>query len=130
MENKFHTSTNWAPWLGLGFLLSTIAFSSVNDTWLMIVLAILSFLPAFIVRLTLRGYFQVDNFLLRFGYDRKKGRHISFSIPMMDIVSVKRIGKSILIQHTQDKTLYTRVHDSEAFVNALLKYNPRIKLVT
>jgi hypothetical protein len=127
MEKKFYTSTNWAPWLGFGFLLSTFFFSYITDTWLMILLVVLGFLPAFIVHLTLRGYFVMDNFLLRFCYDRKEGRGVSYSIPILDILSVKRIGKSIEIQHTKDKILYTRVHDSEAFVNQLLKYNPRIK---
>jgi hypothetical protein len=128
MENKFYTSTNWAPWLGLGFLLSTIFFSSISETWLMIALVIFSFLPAFIVRLTLRGYYQMDNFLLRYAYDRKEGRKVSFSIPMMDIQSVKKAGKSLQITHTKNIVLNTRVHDAETFVGLLLKYNPRIKL--
>jgi hypothetical protein len=129
MEKKFHTSTNWAPWLGFGFLLSMVIFSYINATWLMILLAVLSFLPALIVRLTLKGYFVMDNFLLRYAYDCKEERQVSYSIPMLDILSVRRIGKSIEILHTKDKLLYIRVHDAETFVNQLLKYNPRITLL-
>ncbi len=129
MENKFYTSTNWAPWLGLGFLLSFIFFGTIGDAWLMILLAILSFLPALIVRLTLRGYFLVDNFQVKYCYDRKNGRGTSFSMPISDIHEVKRVGKSILIHHDGGKKLHTRVHQSEAFVNLLLKYNPRINLL-
>jgi hypothetical protein len=129
MEKKFHTSTNWAPWLGFGFLLSMVIFSYINATSLVVMLVVLSFLPALIVRLTLRGYFVMDNFLLRYAYDRKEEKHISYSIPMLDILSVKRIGRSIEIQHTKNKVLYTRVYDAETFVNQLLKYNPRITLL-
>lgn len=129
MENKFYTSTNWAPWLGLGFLLSMLIFGTVSSVWLMCVLVILSFLPALIVRLTLKGYFVVDNFQVKYCYDRKNGRGTSFSIPMSDIQEVKRVGKSTLIQYDRGKTLHTRVHESEAFVNLLLKYNPRINLL-
>jgi hypothetical protein len=130
MENKFYTSTNWAPWLGLGFLLSTIFFGTINDTWLMVLLVILSFLPALMVKLTLKGYFLVNNFQVKYCYDRQHERSVSFSIPIVDIISVKRIGKSVLINHTVDKTSYTRVHEAETFVNLLLKYNPRITILT
>ena len=128
MEKKFYTSTNWAPWLGLGFLLSTIFFGTVDNSWLMALLIVLSFLPALIVYLTLNGYYMLDNFQLKYCYDRKNGRGTSFSLPISDIKEVKRNGKSILIGYDGGKTLNTRVHESEAFVQLLLKYNPKIKL--
>jgi hypothetical protein len=128
MEKKFYTSTNWAPWLGLGFLLSTIFFGTLDNGWLTFLLVLLSFLPAFIVSLTLRGYYLVDNFQVKYCYDRKNGRGTSFSIPISDIEAVTRQNKSVLIQYDKGKSRHTRIHEAEAFVSLLLKYKPQIKI--
>lgn len=129
MDTKFYTSTNWAPWLGAGFILTTIFFGIISDTWMLSLLVTLSFLPALIVWLTLGGYFLVDNLDVKYCYDRKNGRKISFSIPLNDITEVKRIGKSVVIHYDKDETYSSRIHQSEAFVAALLKYNPKIKVI-
>jgi hypothetical protein len=128
MDTKFYTSTNWAPWLGAGFILSTLFFGIISDMWILSGMVALSFLPALIVRLTLGGYFWVDNLDVKYCYDRKSGRFTSFSIPLNDITAVKRIGKSVVIYYDRGESYSSRIHQSEAFVAALLKFNPKIEL--
>jgi hypothetical protein len=128
MDTKFYTSTNWAPWLGVGFVLSTLFFGIISDVWILSTMVALSFLPAFIVWLTLSGYFVVDNLEVKYCYDRKSGRATSFSIPMKDITEVKRLGKSVVIYYDQGESYESRIQQSEAFVAALLKFNPKIEV--
>ena len=126
MDTKFYTSTNWAPWLGLGFVLSSIFFGVVSNNWWLSFFVFLSFLPAIIVAFTLRGYYLVDNLQVKYCYDRKSGRQTSFSIPISDITQVKRVGKTVVLHYDRGEVYNTRVHQAEAFVSALLKYNPKI----
>ena len=126
MDTKFYTSTNWAPWLGLGFVLSSIFFGTVSNNWLLSFLVFLSFLPAIIVAFTLRGYYLVDNLQVKYCYNRKSGRKTSFSIPISDITHVKRVGKTVVLHYDRGEVYNTRIHQAEAFVAALLKYNPKI----
>ena len=126
MDTKFYTSTNWAPWLGLGFVLSSIFFGVVSNNWLLSFLVFLSFLPAIVVAFTLRGYYLVDNLQVKYCYDRKNGRQTSFSIPISDITEVKRVGKTVVFHYDRGEVYNTRIHEAEAFVAALLKYNPKI----
>lgn len=126
MDTKFYTSTNWAPWLGLGFVLSSIFFGVVSNNWLLSFLVFLSFLPAIVVAFTLRGYYLVDNLQVKYCYDRKNGRQTSFSIPISDITEVNRVGKTVVFHYDRAKVYNTRIHEAEAFVAALLKYNPKI----
>ena len=126
MDTKFYTSTNWAPWLGLGFVLSSIFFGTVSNNWLLSFLVFLSFLPAIIVAFTLRGYYLVDNLQVKYCYDRKNGRKTSFSIPISDITQVKRVGKTVVLHYDRGEVYNTRIHQADAFVAALLKYNPKI----
>ena len=126
MDTKFYTSTNWAPWLGLGFVLSSIFFGVVSNNWLLSFLVFLSFLPAIVVAFTLRGYYLVDNLQVKYCYDRKNGRQTSFSIPISDITQVKRVGKTVVFHYDRGEVYNTRIHEAEAFVAALLKYNPKI----
>ena len=126
MDTKFYTSTNWAPWLGLGFVLSSIFFGVVSNNWWLSFLVFLSFLPAIVVAFTLRGYYLVDNLQVKYCYDRKKGRQTSFSIPISDITEVKRVGKTVVLHYDRGEVYNTRIHEAEAFVAALLKYNPKI----
>ncbi len=126
MDTKFYTSTNWAPWLGLGFVLSSIFFGTVSNNWLLSFFVFLSFLPALIVAFTLRGYYLVDNLQVKYCYDRKNGRQTSFSIPISDITQVNRVGKTVILHYDRGEVYNTRVHQAEAFVAALLKYNPKI----
>ncbi len=128
MDTKFYTSTNWAPWLGAGFILSTIFFGVISNMWLLTFMVALSFLPALIVWLTLGGYFLVDNLEVKYCYDRKRGRATSFSIPLNDITEVKRIGRSVVIYYDKSESYSSRIHQSAAFVAALLKFNPTIKV--
>ena len=126
MDTKFYTSTNWAPWLGLGFVLSSIFFGVVSNNWWLSFFVFLSFLPAIIVAFTLRGYYLVDNLQVKYCYDRKYGRQTSFSIPISDITQVKRVGKTVVFHYDRGEVYNTRIHQAEAFVAALLKFNPKI----
>ena len=128
MDTKFYTSTNWAPWLGLGFVLSSIFFGVVSNNWLLSFLVFLSFLPAIVVAFTLRGYYLVDNLQVKYCYDRKNGRQTSFSIPISDITEVNRVGKTVVFHYDRGEVYNTRIHEAEAFVAALLKYNPKINV--
>jgi hypothetical protein len=127
MKVKYYTSTNWAPWLGFAFLLSTFFFSAISNGFLMALLILLSFLPAAVVYLTLRGYFVVDNFQIKYCYGYKSGATTSFSIPLSDIKAIENIGKAVAIYTEKGDTYHNRVHDAPAFVEAILKYNPRIE---
>ncbi len=92
----------------------------------MVLLILLSFIPAAIVYLTLRGYFVVDNFQIKYCYDYKSSTTASFSIPLSDIKTIEQKGKAVAIQTEKGETYYNRVHDAPAFVEAIMKYNPRI----
>jgi hypothetical protein len=127
MKIKYYTSTNWAPWLGFAFLLSTFFFSTISNNFLMLGLILLSFLPAAVVYLTLRGYFVVDNFQIKYCYEYKTGATTSFSIPLSDIKTIEQKGKAVAIYTERGETYYNRVHDAPTFVDAILKYNPRIE---
>jgi hypothetical protein len=129
MNTKFYASTNWLPWLLIAFILSSIFLGLISEIWLLMTLIALSFLPMIIVRLTLNGYFLVDNFEVKYCYDRRAGRKISFSIPLSDIQSVQRLGKSVVINYDKGEVFNTRIHQSEAFMAELLKYNPEISLI-
>ncbi len=129
MDTKFYTSTNWAPWLGGAFLITTLIFGFVSNPWVLAILVILCFLPALVVSLTLKGYFVVDNLSVKYCYDRKNGVKTNFTIPLNDISKVKRIGKSVVIYYNRGESYSSRVHQSEDFVNTLTRLNPHIKVV-
>ncbi len=128
MEKRYYTSTNWAPWLGLGFALSPLVLTFVSLGWLLFVLLFLSFLPAIVVALTLRGYFLLENNQIKYCYDRKKGRDTDIAISLVDITRIKRVGKSVEISFDKDDNITKRIHDTEAFVKDIMERNPRIEL--
>jgi hypothetical protein len=127
MEKRYYTSTNWAPWLGLGFLLSSIFLGFVSNGWLSAFLVFLSFLPAIVVALTLRGYFLIENNQIKFCYDRKKGRQTNFAISIVDVTHVQRIGRSVAITFDTDEEVTKRVYEADKFVEEIMQRNPRIK---
>jgi hypothetical protein len=129
MEKKYDTSTNWAPWLGISFILSTIFFGIVNNVWVLIALLLLSFLPPLIVALTLRGYFIIENNQLKYFYKRRKERKARFIINLMDINEIRRVGKSVFIYHGNDNQFIRRVHDSNGLVKDIMQRNSNIKLI-
>jgi hypothetical protein len=129
MEKKYDTSTNWAPWLGISFLLSTIFFGIVSNGWVLTALLLLSFLPSLIVALTLRGYFIIENNQLKYFYKRRKERKARFVINMMDIKEIRRVGKSVFINYGNENQFIRRVHDSEKLVKDILQRNSNIKLI-
>ena len=128
MEKRYYTSTNWAPWLGLGFALSPLVLTFVSLGWLLFVLLFLSFLPAIVVALTLRGYFLLENNQIKYCYDRKSGRDTDIAISLVDITRIKRVGKSVAISFDRDDNITKRIHETDAFIQDIMERNPRIEL--
>lgn len=129
MEKKFYTSTNWLPWLGFGFVLSMLFFAYISHWLLLVLLLIVSFLPALVVRLTLRGYFVIESNKIKLCYDRSAKRETSTEIPLLQISEVRCVGKSVVIYYGSSNEYSTRIHESKDFVELMLKYNPQIKLL-
>ena len=129
MEKRYYTSTNWAPWLGLGFALSPLVLAFVSLGWLLFILLFLSFLPAIVVALTLKGYFLLENNQIKYCYDHKNGRNTDIAISLMDVTQIRRVGKSVAISFDRDDKITKRVHDTDAFIQDILERNPRIELV-
>jgi hypothetical protein len=130
MERKFFTTTNWAPWLGVAFLVSPLIFGAVKSWYILIPLLILCFLPAIIVALTLRGYLIIEANKVKYCYDRKGVRELSTEIPLLHITDVQQVGKSVIIHYDKENTFGCRLQNAPEFVELLLKYNPQIKRIT
>jgi hypothetical protein len=128
MEKQYKISTNWAPWLALGFLLSTVFFGIVSNGWLLFLLIFLSFLPAIIVGLALRGYVILDNNQVKLCYDRRSGRQTTSTINIADITSIERIGKSLIFHLDNDEDIKMRVSWANQLVQDIAAQNPRIEI--
>ena len=127
MDKQYKISTNWSPWLGLGFLLSTFFFGIVSNGWLLFFLILLGFLPAILVALALRSYIIIDNNQVKHCYDRKNGRQTDSVINIVDITAVERVGKSIIFHLDKDDDITVRVSLANELVQDLLARNPRIE---
>ena len=127
MDKQYKISTNWSPWLGLSFLLSTLFFGIVSNGWLLFFLIVLSFLPAIIVALALRSYVIIDNNQVKQCYDRKNGRETTLSINIVDITAIERVGKSIVFHLDREEDITMRVSWANELVQDLLNRNPRIE---
>jgi hypothetical protein len=127
MEKQYKLSTNWLPWLGFGFLLSTIFFGFVSNGWLLFVLILLSFMPAIVVALALNGYVVLDNNQIKICYDRQNGREMTAALNIADITSIERVGKSIVfhLDNGEEETL--RVSWANLLVQDIVEQNPRIQ---
>ena len=129
MEKKFYTSTNWLPWLGVGFVLSIFLFSYISNWFLLAFLLVLTFLPALAVRMTLKGYFVIEGNKVKLCYDRKEKRDMSNEIPLLQISEVRQVGKSVVIYYGSGNEFSSRIHEAKDFVALMLKYNPQIKML-
>jgi hypothetical protein len=127
MEKQYKISTNWSPWLGLGFMLSTLFFGIISNGWLLFFSIVLSFLPAIVVALALRGYVVLDNNQIKLCYDRKGGRETTSVINIVDITVIERIGKSIVFHLDNDDEVAMRVSWANQLVQDILAQNPRIE---
>jgi hypothetical protein len=128
MEKKYKISTNWSPWLGLGFLLSSFFFGLVSNGWLLFLLILLSFLPAIVVKLALSGYVILDNNQIKTCYDRRSGRQTTDALNIADITAVERIGKSVIFHLDNDQDVTMRVSWANELVQDIIAQNPRIEL--
>ena len=129
MEKRFYVSTNWAPWLAVGFVLSTVFFGIVSNGWLLLLLIILSFLPVLVVAVALRGYFILENNQIKFCYDRRMGRSTDYAISLVDVTRLEQVGKSVVISFDRGDEITARIHDAAAFVHEIVQQNPRIECV-
>jgi hypothetical protein len=127
MEKQYKLSTNWLPWLGFGFLLSTIFFGFVSNGWLLFVLILLSFMPAIVVALALKGYVVLDNNQIKICYDRKNGRETTSALTVADITSIERVGKSIVFHLDNEEDVTMRVSWANLLVEEIIEQNPRIE---
>jgi hypothetical protein len=127
MEKQYKLSTNWLPWLGLGFLLSTIFFGFVSNGWLLLLLILLSFMPAIVVALALEGYVLIENNQVKTCYDRRSGRETTSALNIADITSIERVGKSLVFHLDNDEDVTMRVSWANLLVQEILEQNPRIE---
>ena len=127
MEKQYQLSTNWSPWLALGFLLSTFFFGIVSNGWFLFLLILVSFLPAIIVALALRGYVVLDNNQIKTCYDRRGGRETTSALNISDITSIERVGKSVIFHLDNDEDVTMRVSWANQLVQDIVAQNPRIE---
>ena len=127
MEKQYQLSTNWSPWLALGFLLSTFFFGIVSNGWFLFLLILVSFLPAIIVALALRGYVVLDNNQIKTCYDRRNGRETTSALNIIDITSIERVGKSVIFHLDNDEDVTMRVSWANQLVQDIVAQNPRIE---
>ena len=129
MEKKYKLSTNWLPWLAIGFLLSTFFFGVISDGWLLFFLIFLSFLPAIVVALALRGYVILENNQIKTCYNRKNGPEMTSAINIADVNSIERMGKSIIFHLDNDEDVALRVHWANELVEEITTQYPHIEWV-
>jgi hypothetical protein len=130
MEKQYKLSTNWAPWLALGFLLSYLFFGLISNGWLLVFLIFLSFLPAILVALVLRGYVVLENNQLKTCYDRKAGRETTSELNIADVKSIERVGKSLIFHLDNDEDVTMRVSWANQLVEDIAAQNSRIEVPT
>ena len=129
MEKQYKLSTNWLPWLAIGFLLSTFFFGVISDGWLLFFLIFLSFLPAIVVALALRGYVILENNQIKTCYNRKNGPEMTSAISISDVNSIGRVGKSIIFHLDNDEDVALRVSWANELVEEIITQCPRIELI-
>jgi hypothetical protein len=127
MEKQYKLSTNWLPWLGFGFLLSTVFFGFVSNGWVLFLLILLSFMPAIVVALALKGYVLMENNQLKVCYDRRSGRETTSALNIVDITSIERVGKSLVFHLDNGEEETMRVSWANLLVQEILEQNPRIE---
>jgi hypothetical protein len=127
MKKQYKISTNWLPWLGFGFLLSTVFLGFVSNSWLLFLLIILSFMPAIVVALALKGYVLLENNQIKTCYDRKIGREVTSSLNVVDITSIERVGKSLVFHLDNDEDVTMRVSWANILAQEIVEQNPRIE---
>jgi hypothetical protein len=127
MEKQYKLSTNWLPWLGFGFLLSTIFFGIISNGWLLLGLILLSFMPAIVVALALQGYVLHENNQLKICYDRQSGRETTSALNIADVTSIERVGKSLVFHLDNDEDVTLRVSWANLLAQEIVEKNPRIK---
>jgi hypothetical protein len=127
MEKQYKLSTNWLPWLALGFLLSTFFFGVISNSFLLVFAIVLSFLPAIIVSISLRGYLVIENNQIKTCYDRKNGRQTTSALNITDITSIERVGKSIIFHLDSEEDVTMRVSWANQLAEEIVAQNPRIE---
>jgi len=131
MNEKYYHSINWAPWLGFAFLLTGFFFSTISNNYLLAFLIALSFTPALTVLFLLRRYsvFTTEHFLTDY-YKRATGDAILETVNLLDVQTVRWIGKSVLLIQSDGTTKAQRFKKSEAFIDQLRKISPNVSIIT
>lgn len=91
----------------------------------------LSFLPALAVLFLLRRYsvFTTEHFLTDY-YQRATGDAILETVNLLDVQTVRWIGKSVILIQTDGSTKAQRFKKSEAFIAQLRKITPNVSVIT
>lgn len=131
MREKYYHSVNWAPWIGFAFLLTGFFFSTISNNYLLALLIVLSFLPALAVFFLLRRYsvFTTEHFLTDY-YKRATGDAILETINLLDVQTVRWIGKSVILIQTNGTIKAQRLKKSDAFIAQLQKIAPNVSVIT
>ncbi len=133
-DKKFYTTTNWAPWLGIGILLSSFFFSIVSNPVMLVGLIFLSFLPSIVVALSLKTYFVVEDQQVNLYYDRPSDGYDTpeeaLSVNIEDIDVIRKIGKSVILKLNSGEVFARRVKNADAFVQTLSDKRAAISVVT
>ena len=127
MNKIYPISTNWAPWVGIGFVLSTIFFGIVNGIVLTI-LVILSFLPAIVVALNLQGFYTIDNNQIQFFPNKNRVKKPISVLNIADVTHIEQVGKSLVFHVKELENITTRVKNAQLFVQDIVKQNPLITI--
>ncbi len=127
MVKQYKLSTNWSPWLALGFVLSSFFFGFISNGWLLFLGIFVSFLPAIIVALNLRGYVVMENNQLKTCYERQNGRQTTAALNLADVTSIDRVGKSIVFHLDNEEAVTMRVSWANELAQDIVAQNPRIE---
>ncbi|MDZ7878141.1 MAG: hypothetical protein U5L45_10750 [Saprospiraceae bacterium] len=99
----------------------------MSNGWLLFLLILLSFMPAIVVALALRGYVLLENNQIKICYDRQKGREVTYALNISDITSIERVGKSIVFHLDNNEDVTMRVSWANLLTLSIVEQNPRIE---
>jgi hypothetical protein len=127
---RFAAATNYAPWLGIGFLLSTLFFGIVSNGWLLFGLILLSFIPCLALYFSARGFYTIEDGILKHGYLRGKSTvEVIGKLNLSEIENIKFAGRAMELTDKNGGTYPFLVRNSQTLLEAILKTNPDIKVI-
>jgi hypothetical protein len=127
MEKKYYTATTWAPWLLIGFILSSFIFAYIETLWLIALLIFIAFLPALALRLAIKDYCTFENNAVIFCRDAKATRFTKRVIPIPDIRNVRQAGRAVQIIYGNGEVFSVVIEEADEFMRMLKRYNANIQ---